>query len=106
MGAMNTDHRLPKPQIIHPYYFGDEAQKTTCLWLHNLPYLIHAEQDTLFEKKTHVKKGKMVTFASGKIMPKWFAETPSTNSEKNRRIRSKTFPGIAKALAEQYTNMV
>lgn len=31
MGAMNGDKRLPKPQIIQPYYFGDEFQKTTCL---------------------------------------------------------------------------
>jgi hypothetical protein len=31
MGALNGDGRLPKPQIIHPYYFGDEARKQTCL---------------------------------------------------------------------------
>ena len=31
MGAMNGNKRLPKPQIIQPYFFGDEFQKTTCL---------------------------------------------------------------------------
>lgn len=103
MGAMNTDGRLPKPQIIHPYYFGDEFQKTTCLWLHGLRPLLHTKEDNLFEKKTHVGKGEMWVAKSGKVMPKWFADTPSTNSESNRAIRSKTFPGIAKAMAEQWT---
>lgn len=102
MGAMNKDSRLPKPQIIQPFYFGDEAQKTTCLWLHGLPALEHREIDDLFGHSTHVGRGEMVTFASGKVMPKWFADTPSTKSEKNRAIRSKTFPGIAKAMAEQW----
>lgn len=103
MGAMNTDNRLPKPQIIQPYFFGDEAQKTTCLWLSGLPFLFHAEKIDLFNDTiTHVDKGEMVTFKSGKTMPKWYADSPSTKSESNRAIRSKTFPGIAKAMAEQW----
>ena len=103
MGAMNGDLRLPKPQIIQPYYFGDEFQKTTCLWLHELPKLIHNESNTLFWNKTHVGRGEMVIFKSGNVMPKWFADTPSTKSEANRAIRSKTFPGIAKAMAVQWS---
>ncbi len=102
MGAMNGDGRLPKPQIIHPYYFGDEFQKTTCIWLHGLKPLLHCPENTLFESKTHVGRGEMWTAKSGKVMPKWFAETASTNNEANRRIRSKTFPGIAKAMATQW----
>jgi hypothetical protein len=102
MGAMNGDIRLPKPQIIHPYYFGDEFQKTTCLWLHGLPKLIHHKEDNLFGNKTHVGKGEMWTAKSGKVMPKWFAETASTNNEGNRTIRSKTFTGIAEAMATQW----
>jgi hypothetical protein len=102
MGAMNGDKRLPKPQIIQPYYFGDEFQKTTCLWLHGLPMLFHAKQSDLFAEKTHVDRGEMWVAKSGKVMPKWFAETSSTRSEKNRAIRSKTFPGIALAMAEQW----
>ncbi len=102
LGAMNGDSRLPKPQIIHPYYFGDEFQKTTCLWLKGLPMLIHTKESNLFESKTHVGRGEMWTAKSGKVMPKWFADTPSTNNEANRTIRSKTFPGIAKAMAEQW----
>lgn len=103
MGALNGDKRLPKPQIIQPYYFGDEFQKTTCLWLYNLPLLFHSKGD-LFSERTHVDKGEMVRFPSGKVMPKWYAETPSNNSEKNRSIRSKTFPGIAKAMADQWND--
>ncbi len=100
MGAMNTDKRLPKPQIIQPYFFGDEFQKTTCLWLHGLPLLFHSKENTLFDECTHVGKGEMVQSKSGKIMPKWIACTPSTKSEENRTLRSKTFPGIAKAMAD------
>lgn len=103
MGAMNGNTRLPKPQIIQPYYFGDEFQKTTCLWLHGLPQLQHFKQDDLFAKKTHVGKGEMFIAKSGCVMPKWFADTSTTGgNEKNRRIRSKTFPGIAKAMAQQW----
>ena len=103
MGAMNSDRRLPKPQVIQPYFFGDEAQKTTCLWLHNLPPLYHNDRPNLFDSQiTHVSKGEIVTFKSGKRMPKWYADTPSTKSEKNRAIRSKTFPGIAAAMAAQW----
>lgn len=107
MGAMNGDLRLPKPQIIQPYYFGDEYQKTTCLWLKGLPYLYHNEKPNLFDENvTHVGKGEMWVAKSGKVMPKWFADTPSTNNEENRSIRSKTFPGIAKAMAEQWSEYI
>lgn len=104
MGAMNGDKRLPKPQIIQPYYFGDEFQKTTCLWLQNLKPLLHCEVDNLFETKTHVAKGEMWVAKSGKVMPKWFAESASTKSEANRTIRSKTFPRIADAMALQWSS--
>lgn len=104
MGAMNGDLRLPKPQIVQPYFFGDEFQKTTCLWLKNLPPLYHNAEPNLFDNNvTHVGKGEMYVAKSGKVMPKWYASSPSTNSEKNRTIRSKTFPGIARAMAEQWT---
>jgi len=102
MGAMNGNKRLPKPQIIHPYYFGDEFQKTTCLWLYNLPFLFHSKFKTLFDEITHVGKGEMWVAKSGKVMPKWFADTPSTKSEENRTIRSKTFPGIGNSMATQW----
>lgn len=103
LGAMNGDARLPKPQIIHPYYFGDEFQKTTCIWLHGLKPLLHAKENNLFEQKTHVSKGEMWIAKSGNVFPKWIADSASTNNEANRTLRSKTFPGIAKAISEQWS---
>lgn len=105
MGAMNGDKRMPKPQIIHPYYFGDEFQKTTCLWLHNLKPLLHCKEDNLFEEKTHVSKGEMTTFKSGCVMPKWYADAWKLPEFERKELRSKTFPGIARAMAEQWGNI-
>ena len=81
---------LPKKstQIIQPWQFGHEAQKTTCLWLKNLPKL----------KPTKlVDKGEFWVSPDGKKrMPKWFSDN------KCSKIRSKTFQGIAEAMAEQW----
>ena len=97
---MSKIYRKPD-QIIQPYFFGDEAQKTTCLWLHNLSPLFHADKPDLFnDKVTHVDKGEFIEFASGKRMQRWYA---SLRADKDRGgIRSKTFPGIARAMAEQW----
>lgn len=84
-------------QIIQPYYFGDKFQKTTCLWLKNLPPLIHSREDDLFFKKTHVEKGNMIKYKSGKTMPEWYAK-----SYGDGHARSKTFQGIAEAMADQW----
>jgi len=102
MGAMNSDNRMPKPQIIQPYYFGDEFQKTTCLWLYGLKPLLHRKEDNLFESKTHVGRGEMVTFSSGTVMPKWYADAWKLPEYERKEIRSKTFPGIANAMADQW----
>ena len=84
-------------QIIQPYFFGDSEQKTTCLWLKNLPLLQHSEYDDLFTIKTHVEKpqphsilssGKKTYFCDGKT--------------RDPKVRSKTFPGIAQAMADQW----
>ena len=80
---------LKSTQRIQPYEYGDEFQKTTCLWLKGLPKLVPTNI---------VGKGEFVTFSSGKRMSKWFAESSGKG-----KIRSKTFPGIAKAMAEQWT---
>jgi hypothetical protein len=78
-------------QIIQPYYFGDEFQKTTCLWYKNMPFL----------KPTKiVSRGEFVTFKSGKKMSKFFAE-----SFGDGKSRSKTFSGIAEAMAKQWSDL-
>ncbi len=93
-------------QIINPYYFGDEASKPTWLWLKNLPQLIHAKQDTLFEKQTHVSKGEFTYHEtkSGKIKGDsvWFSSPPLGHDR--TKWRSRTFPGIATAMAKQWGN--
>lgn len=90
-------------QIINPWQFGDEAQKSTCLWLFNLPTL---------EPTKIVGKGEFIEFIgnNGKLkrQPKWYfdalkqAKTP----EERRTLRSKTFDGIAKAMALQWSNYI
>ena len=100
VGIMSKLYRKPD-QVIQPYYFGDEAQKTTCLWLYNLPKLYHNAAPNLFDQNvTHVGRGEMITYKSGKVMPAWYAKAWSSKDPGHER--SKTFPGIAKAMAEQW----
>jgi|TARA_R110000851_G_C12877878_1_gene545684 site-specific DNA-cytosine methylase len=86
--------QIRKPdQIIQPYMFGDKATKSTCLWLKNLPLL----------KPTNiVEKGETITFASGKKMQKWYSDSFGKSKEERQKLRSKTFKGIAEAIATQW----
>jgi hypothetical protein len=88
--------RWMKPnQIVQPYMFGDEATKSTCLWLKNLPLLVPTNI---------VGKGDRTFFASGKSHPKWYADALKNAKTKEERqtLRSKTFEGMAAAFAEQW----
>lgn len=101
IGIMSKIYRKPD-QIIHPYYFGDEASKATCLWLKNLPKLIHNKQPNLFEKEvTHVNPGEWKVYGKSK-MQAWYAECWGLPKEERSKVRSKTFPGIAEAMARQW----
>jgi site-specific DNA-cytosine methylase len=91
IGIMSKIYRKPD-QIIQPYYFGDQAQKSTCLWLKNLPKLYHNSQPNLFgDKVTHTSKGEMIEFISKKgikkSQPKWYADALKLNSEERSKIR-------------------
>jgi len=109
VGIMSTEHRKPD-QVVQPFFFGDEAQKTTCLWLKNLPHLYHNESPNLFDKEvTHVGKGEFFEWTDGKTgkikkQPKWYADAflNAKTKEEVGHLRSKTFPGIAKAMANQW----
>ena len=93
---MSSIYRKPD-QIIHPYYFGDAESKATCLWLKNLPLLFHAKNEDLFVKKiTHVEPEYIITRTGNKYNP--LHHLGSGHSKE----RSKTFPGIAKAMATQW----
>jgi len=85
-------------QIINPYFFGDPHQKRTCLWLKNLPKLVHTKSNDLFSTLTHCEKPLPIyTDKSGK--KRTFTESLSGRQQ---NIRSKTFPGIAEAMAQQW----
>ncbi len=108
LGIMSTIWRKPD-QIIHPYFFGDETMKRTCLWLKNLPKLYHNKTANLFDANvTHVSQGKFYYWKtkSGKIkrQNQWFydAYADSKNRHLTSKIRSETFPGIAEAMASQW----
>lgn len=94
VGYMNTYWRKPD-QIIQPYMFGDPFEKKTCLWLKNLPKLVPTDE---------VRPPERVKYDSGKTMPAWYADAWHLSPEERARVRSKTFPGIAKAIAEQWSN--
>lgn len=106
VGIMSKIYRKPD-QIIQPYFFGDEYQKTTCLWLKNLPKLYHNAAPNLFDQQiTHVGKGDFIEWVDKKTnkikrQPKWFADA-FFDRKNHGKERSKTFPGIAKAMAMQW----
>ena len=92
VGIMSTVWRKPD-QIIQPYEFGDPYEKRTCLWLKGLPKL---------EPTNIVEPPPRKQFKSGKTMATWYADAINLPKEERARLRSKTFPGIAKAMAEQW----
>lgn len=86
VGIMSSEWRKPD-QIIQPWHFGDEARKTTCLWLSpSLPLL---KPDCI------VGHGRLIQNPDGRMMPAWY-----TTKGKHRSV---TFPGIARAMAEQWS---
>ncbi len=93
--------QIRKPdQIVHPYHFGDKASKSTCLWLKNLPKLKHTNivEKGEFKEWVDKKTGKTKRQALWYYEALQKAKTPA----ERRTLRSKTFEGIAKAIAEQW----
>lgn len=96
VGIMSTKFRKPN-QIIQPWMFGDNAKKTTCLWTKGLDNLI-PDITTEPELEYHNMPG-------GKRMEMWMYKIRCTTVKNGARAKlaSKTFPGIAKAMAEQWS---
>lgn len=92
VGCMSTRWRKAD-QIIQPWMFGDEAEKKTCLWLIGLDPLVPTKIVTPPPRQT---------FKSGNTMPQWYAEAWKLPKEERSRLRSKTFQGIADAIAAQW----
>ncbi|MDO4526447.1 MAG: hypothetical protein Q4B61_14090 [Bacteroidales bacterium] len=96
VGIMSTRWRKPD-QSIQPYMFGDPYSKNTCLWIKNLRPL-HPSKET----DDH---GERIFFGSGKSQPKWYSDgfTKTKTAVERQKWRSKTFPNIARVIAEQWT---
>ena len=96
IGSMSTDYRKPD-QIIHPYMFGDPERKSTCLWLKGLQPL----------KPTDIVEPRVIKYKNGKGTDSpWHMETMKLPPEERAKARSKTFHGIACAMAEQWAGPV
>lgn len=96
VGIISTIWRKPD-QIIQPYFFGDPVEKKTCLWLKGLPLLVSSNV---------VAPPERVKFSSGKSMPKWYADLWHLPCKERSRLRSQTFPGIANAMANQWSKFL
>jgi hypothetical protein len=100
IGSLSSLWRKPD-QIVQPWMFGDKASKSTCFWLKGLPKLVPTDivdKGEFFEWKDG-RTGKL------KKQPMWYykalseAKTPA----ERRTLRSKTFQGMAKAIAKQWS---
>ena len=92
ISSISSQIRKPE-QIIRPFMFGDDSSKATCLWLKGLPKLT----------PTNVIKPSTHTSKSGKVYDAWwFKSSLISNLGDRATFRSKTFNGIAKAIAEQW----
>ena len=98
IGIMSKLYRKPD-QIIQPWQFGDNYSKSTCLWLKGLPNLqpeVTEQPELEWFEWVDGKTGKE------KRQPKWFADAWKLPANERSMVRSKTFPGIAKAMAKQW----
>jgi len=91
VGIMSTQFRKPD-QIIQPWMFGDPFEKRTCLWLKGVEKLIPSNTVAIPER---------TKYKSGKSLPTWYADAWKLPKAERSKLRSKTFPGIADAMADQ-----
>ena len=91
VGIMSSQWRKPD-QYIEPYMFGDPEKKKTGLWLKGLPLL----------KPTNIVEPVIIHCKSGASEPRWHMETMKLPPKERAKARSKTLPGIAAAIAEQW----
>lgn len=92
IGVMSTIWRRPD-QIVHPYMFGDPERKATCFWLKGLNPL----------SPTNVVEPRIIKYKNGKGTDSpWHVDTMKLPPDERSKARSKTFPGIARAMAEQW----
>lgn len=91
VGIMSTVYRKPD-QYVHPYFFGDKHSKKTGFWLVGLPKL----------EPTEMVEPEMYIYNDGRKDPMWHVESMKLPPKERARVRSRTFQGIAKAMAHQW----
>lgn len=100
IGVMSTRFRKPDC-IIQPYEHGEHARKSTCLWLKNLPPLT----PTNIVDPGEIKQGGYSVGASANYAVDEHEKILSWNDPRTAKARSKTFPGVARAMAEQWAGV-
>lgn len=103
VGYPNTHYRKPD-QIIQPYWFGHPVSKQTCLWLKNLPKL---EPTQMVEPEKIHSKGKTGGYSGNS----WYVKDEngkilSWRDPRTAEARSRTFPGVAAAIASQWIDAI
>jgi hypothetical protein len=101
VGCISTRIRKPN-QTINPHQFGDDASKRTCLWLKGLPNLMPTNNvaPRLVDGKkrwaNQMDNGQNITYDENNKIVGW-------NDPRIKGLRSKTYKGIAEAMATQWT---
>ena len=97
--SLAEKYKLPRrpQQIIQPWMFGDPFEKKTCLWLKGFPPL---------KSSNIVSPPERTRYESGKSLPTWYADLWRLPKDERAKQRSKTFPGIAAAIASQYSDIL
>lgn len=112
IGCLSTRYRKPD-QIVHPYHFGDDASKATCLWMKNCPKLVIDPADYFPPRLVCDHCGHNFKYGMHKcpkcrcerFKPRWSNQTDSGQNklpptDDRWKLRSETYPGIANALAK------
>ncbi len=92
IGALSRRWRKPD-QIIQPWQFGEDASKATCLWLENLPLLVHTN---VLPGGKAARRANQTASGQNRLAP----------SPDRWKLRSVTYPGIASAFAEQWAVVI
>lgn len=92
VGAISTRIRKPD-QVVQPWWFGDDASKKTCLWLKNLPPLVPTNK---LPGDSRTRRANQTPSGQNKLGP----------SPDRWKERSRTYQGIADAMAKQWGGVV
>jgi len=97
VGVLSSQWRKPD-QMVQPYEYGDPARKRTCLWTHGLPPLVptNVVEPKLVKYERQDGSGRCTTFS---------ADYGVGYETRHGKRRSATYPGIAKAMADQWGSL-